>query len=71
MSGALPPLPQSAFMALCLVKAQGQLYLYLYLHHMGLKSLYTGLMGWILNRSFQIVLVLVLKFYIYISFEIR
>jgi hypothetical protein len=31
MSGAIPPLPQYAFMAWCLVKAQGQLYLYLYL----------------------------------------
>jgi hypothetical protein len=29
MSGAIPPLPQYAFMARCLVKAQGQLYLYL------------------------------------------
>jgi hypothetical protein len=28
MSGAKPPLPQYAFMAWCLVKAQGQLYLY-------------------------------------------
>jgi hypothetical protein len=32
MSGAIPPLPQYAFMAWCLVKAQGQLYLYLYLY---------------------------------------
>jgi hypothetical protein len=30
MSGAIHPLPQYAFMAWCLVKAQGQLYLYLY-----------------------------------------
>jgi len=30
MSGAMPPLPQYAFMARCLVKAQGQLYLYLH-----------------------------------------
>jgi hypothetical protein len=29
MRGAIPPLPQYAFMAWCLVKAQGQLYLYL------------------------------------------
>jgi hypothetical protein len=29
MSGAIPPLPQYAFMASCFVKAQGQLYLYL------------------------------------------
>jgi len=28
MSGAIHPLPQYAFMAWCLVKAQGQLYLY-------------------------------------------
>jgi hypothetical protein len=28
MCGAVPPLPQYAFMAWCLVKAQGQLYLY-------------------------------------------
>jgi len=27
MSGTIPPLPQYAFMAWCLVKAQGQLYL--------------------------------------------
>jgi len=27
MSGAIPPLTQYAFMAQCLVKAQGQLYL--------------------------------------------
>jgi hypothetical protein len=27
MSGAIPPLPQYAFMALCSAKAQGQLYL--------------------------------------------
>jgi hypothetical protein len=30
MSGAIPPLPQYPFMAWCSVKAQGQLYLYLY-----------------------------------------
>jgi hypothetical protein len=30
MSVATPPLPEYAFMAWCLVKAQGQLYLYLY-----------------------------------------
>jgi hypothetical protein len=29
MSGAILPLPQYAFMAWCLFKAQGQLYLYL------------------------------------------
>jgi hypothetical protein len=29
MSGAIPPLPQYAFMAWCSAKAQGQLYLYL------------------------------------------
>jgi hypothetical protein len=28
MSGAIHPLPQYAFMAWCLVKAQGQLYLF-------------------------------------------
>jgi hypothetical protein len=32
MSGAIHPLPQYAFMAWCLVKAQGQLYLYLTLY---------------------------------------
>jgi hypothetical protein len=31
MSGAIPPLPQYAFMAWCSVKAQVQLYLYLYI----------------------------------------
>jgi hypothetical protein len=31
MNVAIPPFPQYAFMAWCLVKAQGQLYLYLYL----------------------------------------
>jgi hypothetical protein len=30
MSGAIPPLPQYAFMAWCSVKAQGQLYLTFY-----------------------------------------
>jgi hypothetical protein len=30
MPGAIPPLPQYNFMAWCSVKAQGQLYLYLY-----------------------------------------
>jgi hypothetical protein len=34
MSGAIPPLPQYAFMAWCSVEAQGQLYLYLYLLYM-------------------------------------
>jgi hypothetical protein len=29
MSGAITPLPQHAFMAWCLIKAQGQLYLIL------------------------------------------
>jgi hypothetical protein len=29
MSGAIPPLPQYALMALCSFKAQGQIYLYL------------------------------------------
>jgi hypothetical protein len=45
MNGAIHPLPQYAFMAWCLVKAQGQLYLYLYLtlwkpkfHYRVLKS---------------------------------
>jgi len=31
VSGAIPPLSQYAFTARCSVKAQGQLYLYLYL----------------------------------------
>jgi hypothetical protein len=30
MHGAIPPLPQNTFMAWCSVKAQRQLYLYLY-----------------------------------------
>jgi hypothetical protein len=34
MSGALHALPPYAFMAWCLVKAQGQLYLYLYIDKM-------------------------------------
>jgi hypothetical protein len=39
MSGAIPPLPQYAFMAWCLVKAQGQLYLLPFtLHIMQLKN---------------------------------
>jgi hypothetical protein len=29
MRGAIPPFPQYAFMAWCLVEVQGQLYLYL------------------------------------------
>jgi hypothetical protein len=32
MSGAIPPLPQYASMAWCLVKAQGQLYLFHYMY---------------------------------------
>jgi len=32
MSEAIPPLPQYAFMAWCLVEAQGQLYLYILLN---------------------------------------
>jgi hypothetical protein len=33
MSGAIPPLPPYASTAWCSVKAQGQLYLYLYILH--------------------------------------
>jgi hypothetical protein len=33
MSGAINPLPQYAFMAWCLVKAQGQLYLFIYANY--------------------------------------
>jgi hypothetical protein len=33
MSGAIPTLPQYAFMAWCSVKAQGQLYLIFYPYH--------------------------------------
>jgi hypothetical protein len=36
MSGAIPPLPQYSFMAWCLVKAQGQLYL----HPVGVGSIH-------------------------------
>jgi hypothetical protein len=32
MSGAIPPLPQYAFMAWCSAKAQGQLYLYFFFY---------------------------------------
>jgi hypothetical protein len=38
MSGVIPPLPQYAFMAWCSVKAQGQLYLYLYMNVNTVKS---------------------------------
>jgi hypothetical protein len=45
MPGAIPPLPQFAFMAWCSVKAQGYLYLYLFyftccitLNEMGISS---------------------------------
>jgi hypothetical protein len=38
MSGAIPPFPQYAFMAWCLVKAQGQLYL-LPFHTCNIQSL--------------------------------
>jgi hypothetical protein len=31
MRGAIPPLPQYTFMALCSVKAQGHLYFYFYI----------------------------------------
>jgi hypothetical protein len=40
MSGAIPPLSQYAIMAWCLVKAQGQLYLYLYLKLLSAKVNY-------------------------------
>jgi len=33
MRGAIPPILQHAFMALCSVKTQGQLYLYLNIYH--------------------------------------
>jgi hypothetical protein len=33
MGGAIHPLPQYAFMVWCLVKAQGQLYLYIHPNH--------------------------------------
>jgi hypothetical protein len=33
MCGAIHPLPKYAFMAWCLFKAQGKLYIYLYLYH--------------------------------------
>jgi len=33
MRGAIPPLSQYTFMAWCLVKAQGQVYLYLRLRY--------------------------------------
>jgi hypothetical protein len=35
MGGAIPPLPQYAFMAWCSVKARGQLYLYLRISNLG------------------------------------
>jgi hypothetical protein len=38
MNGAIPPLPQYAFMAWCLVKAQGQLYLYGFCNFLWLKG---------------------------------
>jgi hypothetical protein len=47
MSGAISPLSQYAFMAWCLVKAQGQLYLYLKIpskeiHQVSQKLIYSG-----------------------------
>jgi len=33
MSGAIPPLPQYAFMSWCSVKVQGQLTFYLYIYY--------------------------------------
>jgi hypothetical protein len=38
MRGAIPRLPQYAFMVLCSVKAQGQLYLYLYVESYALTQ---------------------------------
>jgi hypothetical protein len=38
MRGAVPPLPQYAFMAWCSVKAQGQLYLLLLLYVKGMRK---------------------------------
>jgi hypothetical protein len=42
MSGAIPQLPQYAFMAWCSVKAQGQLYLYLNEHSNELSASIKG-----------------------------
>jgi hypothetical protein len=47
MGGAIPPLTQYAFMAWCLVKAQGQLYLYLTFTCISLNTQNT-------KRTFQI-----------------
>jgi len=40
MSGAIPPLPQYAFMAWCLVIAQGQLHLYTLASTQYIKDVY-------------------------------
>jgi len=40
MSGAIPPLPQYVSMAWGLVKAQGQLHLYLYVYYCTLVYLF-------------------------------
>jgi hypothetical protein len=47
MSGAIPPLPEYAFMAWCLFKAQGQLYIYLNVNTR--RCLSPGLQMWTLK----------------------
>jgi hypothetical protein len=42
MSGAIPPLPQYAFMAWCLVKAQGQFHFFLHDPKQRYDSHFTG-----------------------------
>jgi hypothetical protein len=48
MSGAVPPLPQYAFMAWCLVKAQGQLYIFFTLSKL-YCSIYSAVLYLLLN----------------------
>jgi hypothetical protein len=61
MSGAIPPLPQYAYMAGRSVKAQGQLYLYFYLtYHTQtlLLTIQTEVMQWyscIMDRLWQTI----------------
>jgi hypothetical protein len=53
MSGAIPPLPKYAFMAWCLVKAQGQLYLFTFNFYIGGSSTGWGAGNFSLHQCVQ------------------
>jgi hypothetical protein len=53
MGGAVPPLPQYAFMAWCSGGAQGQLYLYLFILHINMDVRETWCEGLDCIEQFQ------------------